>query len=83
MANTVPTICTGEPRTLKTYRALAAEIFPGALRMLDARIALYGEDEMVIFDDRRMLTLLWEIEFEGGVDEGAQVFTASEEGIES
>lgn len=73
-----PKISTGEPSTLKTYRALAAILFPKALPMLDKRIAEFGEDEVVIQDERQMLYLFGQIEFGGGSTDPAVTFCEKE-----
>lgn len=53
----VPTLSTGMPATLKSYRALAELLFPKALPMLDRRIEEFGEDEIVIQHESQMIYL--------------------------
>lgn len=71
-------ISTGQPSTLKTYRELAAVIFPKALPMLDARIDAFGEDEEVIQDETQMLYLFAQIEFGGAPKHPAVTFCEKE-----
>ena len=71
-------LSTGEPSTLKTYRGFAAVLFPKALPMLDERIARYGEDEPVDQDERQMLWLLAQIEFNGAPAHPHVLFTRTE-----
>ena len=57
----IPTISTGEPSTLKTYRKMSA-ILTGedsaATKMLDEKIKDQGENEIVITDEGQMLFLI-------------------------
>ena len=76
--NDVLTISTGQPSTLATYRKLAASLFPKALPMIDERIARYGEDEVVVQDERQMLYLCAQIEFSGAPEFPAVTFTKTE-----
>jgi len=58
---TAPTISTGEPSTLKTYRKLAAALTgedSPATKMLDAKIKEQGEDAEVIQHESQMLLLI-------------------------
>jgi hypothetical protein len=51
----------GEPATLGEWRKLfivLAGIDSPAVRMLDAKIAIQGEDELVLADSSQMLALL-------------------------
>jgi hypothetical protein len=72
-------LSTGQPSTLKSYRGFAAALFPKALPMLDARIEKYGEDEVVVQDERQMIYLLGQIEFAGAPEHPAVIFTESEQ----
>ena len=74
----VPTISTGQPSTLKTYRELASVMFPKALPMLDKRIAEFGEDEVVIQDESQMLYLFGQIQFKGAPEDPAVTFGETE-----
>jgi hypothetical protein len=78
MEDTTPTISTGEPSTLKTYRKIAEFLFPKALPMLDERIAAYGEDEVVVQHESQMLYLFGEIQFNGAPEHPAVTFTEEE-----
>ena len=77
-SDTIPTISTGEPSTLKTFRRMAALLFPKALPMIDKRIAEFGEDEIVIHHESQMLYLFAQIEFKGAPADPAVTFTKSE-----
>lgn len=60
------TISTGQPSTLKTYRDLAKMLFPKAVKMLDEKIEVEGEDSEVIASETQMLQVLAAIEFDLG-----------------
>ena len=74
----IPTISTGQPSTLATYRQFAVALFPKALPMLDARIEKYGPGEVVVQDERQMLYLFGQIEFGGAPEHPAVIFTETE-----
>lgn len=71
-------ISTGEPSTLKTYRNLAAVLFPKALPMLDRRIEQFGENEQVLQAETQMIYLLGQIEFGGAPEDPAVIFCEAE-----
>ena len=57
--NGVPTISTGQPSTLGTYKGIATVFGPKAVAFIAAEIAKHdkGADEEVIADERQMLML--------------------------
>ena len=59
----IPTISTGEPSTLKTYRKIALVLSGGdetskAVRFFDNKIDDQGEDEVVIQAESQMMYLI-------------------------
>lgn len=59
----IPTISTGEPSTLKTYRKIALTLSMGdksskAVKFFDEKIAEQGEDEVVIQAESQVMYLI-------------------------
>ena len=63
MEREIPTISTGEPSTLKTYRKIALVLSGGdetskAVKFFDDKIAVQGEDEVMIQAESQMMYLI-------------------------
>lgn len=59
--STAPTLSTGEPSTLKTWRAMCALLFgedSAPVRYWDKKIAEQGENEAVVADEGQVLHLM-------------------------
>lgn len=61
--DTIPTISTGQPSTLGTYRDLCKTVgFEKAKAYFEERIAKAGEDEPVLADEHQVMHLIMALE---------------------